>query len=210
MATLEAFPAVSLQVVCFSEPLERRGGVRLPGAQCMTMAPTDQANRDAQWKDLWPLLRQTYFGGEAALIHCMAGRHRAAGITILIRSLLQDCTIEDSDSAISAVRDIEFSKFMSTRHVAEWLWWTYRHASLGPMMPKLAGYMATERSQLHLRTEQDTPLCHHKQSSDKAIARLRTPLRTSSLQEAVAWGRPWCPACIAKAPAGVQTQIREC
>eukprot|EP00434_Breviolum_minutum_P038763 symbB.v1.2.034397.t3/scaffold4431.1/size39743/2 len=184
VATLEAFPAVSLQVVCFSEPLERRGGVQLPGAQCKTMAPTDKANRDDQWKEVWPLLRQTYFGGEAALIHCMAGRHRAAGITILIRSSLQDCTIEDSDSAISAVRDIEFSKFMSTRHVAEWLWWTYRHASLGPVMPKLAGYMATERSQLHLRTEQDTPLCHHKQSSDKAVARLRTPLRTSSLQEA--------------------------
>lgn len=98
---------------------------------------------------------------------------------------------------------------MSTKHVADWLWWTFRHAAIGPGMPKLAGYMATERSQLHLRTEQDAPLCHHKQSSEKAAARLRNPLRTSSLQEAVAWGRPWCAACIAKAPAGVQTQIRD-
>ena len=210
VATLGAFPAVSLQVCCFSEPLERRGGVRCPGAQCLVMAPTDKERRDDQWKELWPLLRQTYLGGESILIHCMAGRHRAAGIAVLVRSLLKDCTIEESDSVISAQRDIEFNKLVSTKHVADWIWCTYRHASVGSALPQLDGYMATERSQLHIRTVHDTPLCHHKQSSEKAAERLKSPLRTSSLQEAVAWGRPWCSACLAKAPAGVQTMIRDC
>ena len=210
VATLEAFPAISLQIVCFSEPLERRGGVCCPGAQCKVLAPTDKENRDRQWKEVWPLLRQTYFGGESTLIHCMAGRHRAAGITILVRSLLKDCTIEESESSISSLRDIEFDKLMSTKHVADWIWWTFRHAAIGPQLPALQGYMATERSQLHLRTINDMPLCHHKQSTEKAAERLRSPLRTNSLQEAVAWGRPWCSSCIAKAPAGVQTMIREC
>ena len=210
VATLEAFPAVTLQVVCFSEPLERRGGIGCPGALCKVMAPTDKANRDRQWKEVWPLIRQTYLGGESTIIHCMAGRHRAAGITVLVRSLLQDCTLEESDSAISRLRDIEFSKFMSTQHVAEWIWWTFRHATVGPAMPRLEGYMATERSQLHIRTVDDMPLCHHKQSTEKAASRLKNPLRTSSLREAVAWGRPWCSACIARAPAGIQTMIRDC
>ena len=209
VATLEAFPAVSLQVVCFSEPLERRGGVCCPGAQCKVMAPTDKDNRDRQWKELWPLIRQTYFGGESTLIHCMAGRHRAAGIAILVRSLLKDCTMEESDSSISSLRDIEFDRLIQTRHVADWLWYSYRHSSLGPPMPALQGYTATERSQLHIRTAADTTLCCHRQHADKAD-RLRNPMRTQSLQEAVAWGRPWCEACISKAPAGLQTQIREC
>lgn len=174
------------------------------------MAPTHKANRDSQWKEVWPLIRQTYLGGESTIIHCMAGRHRAAGITVLVRSLLQDCTLEESDSAISKLRDIEFSKFMKTEHVAEWIWWTFRHTTVGPPMPRLEGYMATERSQLHIRTVDDVPLCHHKQSREKAASRLRNPLRTSSLQEAVAWGRPWCSACIARAPAGVQMMIHDC
>ena len=127
-----------------------------------------------------------------------------------MRSLLKDCTIEESDSVISAQRDIEFNKLVSTKHVADWIWWTYRHASVGSALPQLDGYMATERSQLHIRTVHDTPLCHHKQSSEKAAERLKSPLRTSSLQEAVVWGRPWCSACLAKAPAGVQTMIRDC
>ena len=208
--TLEAFPAVSLQIVCFSEPLERRGGICCPGAQCLVLAPTDRDKRDSQWKEAWPLLRQTYFGGESTLIHCMAGRHRAAGIAVLLRSLLLDCTIEESASAIAAKRDIEVDKLVSTKHVAEWIWWTYRHATVGAPLPQLDGYMATERSQLHLRTIHDAPLCHHKQSTEKAAERLRSPLRSASLQEAVAWGRPWCSSCIAKAPAGIQTMIRDC
>ena len=73
VATLEAFPAVTLQVICFSEPLERRGGIGCPGALCKVMAPTDKANRDRQWKEVWPLIRQTYLGGESTIIHCMAG-----------------------------------------------------------------------------------------------------------------------------------------
>ena len=174
--TLEAFPAVSLQIVCFSEPLERRGGICCPGAQCLVLAPTDKDKRDGQWKEAWPLLRQTYFGGEATLLHCMAGRHRAAGIAVLIRSLLLDCTIEESAAAIAAKRDIEFDKLVSTKHVAEWIWWTYRHATVGAPLPQLDGYMATERSQLHLRTIHDAPLCHHKQSTEKAAERLRSPL----------------------------------
>eukprot|EP00434_Breviolum_minutum_P029334 symbB.v1.2.025947.t1/scaffold2554.1/size89898/9 len=162
VATLEAFPAVTLQIVCFSEPLERRGGIGCPGALCKVMAPTDKANREAM----------------------EGGRHRAAGITVLVRSLLQDCTLEESDSAISRLRDIEFSKFMSTQHAAEWIWWTFRHATVGPAMPPLEGYMATERSQLHIRTVDDMPLCHHKQSTEKAASRLKNPLQTSSLREA--------------------------
>ena len=165
--TLEAFPAVSLQIVCFSEALERRGGICCPGAQCLVLAPTDKDKRDSQWKEAWPLLRQTYFGGESTLIHCMAGRHRAAGIAVLLRSLLLDCTIEESASAIAAKRDIEFDKLVSTKHVAEWIWWTYRHATVGAPLPQLDGYMATERSQLHLRTIHDAPLCRAPKKQQK-------------------------------------------
>ena len=208
--TLPAFPAVTMQIVCFSEKLEKRGGCACPGAQVWTMAVTDKDKRDEQWKRMWPVLRSSYQSGEAILIHCMAGRHRAAGVSILVKSLLEDRSIEESDSLISAKRDIEFDHLTRTQHVAEWIWYTFRHTSLGPSMPRLQGFMATERSQLHIRTENDVTLCCHKQKSDRAAERLRAPMRTMSLQEAVAWGRPWCETCISKAPAGVQTQIRDC
>ncbi len=208
--TLPAFPEVTLQVICFSDKLEQRGGCVCPGAQPMVMALTDKERRDEQWKKVWPLLRSSYQSGESILIHCVAGRHRAAGVSILVKALLEDKTIEECASLISSQRDIEFDRLTQTRHVADWLWYTFRHSSLGPPMPALQGYAATERSQLHIRTAADTTLCCHRQNADRAADRLRNPMRTQSLQEAVAWGRPWCETCISKAPAGLQTRIREC
>ena len=178
-----------------------------PGAQCKVMAPTDKDNRDRQWKEVWPLIRQTCFGGESTLIHCMAGRHRAAGIAILVRSLLQDCTMEESDSSISSLRDIEFDRLIQTRHVADWLWYSYRRSSLGPPMPALQGYTATERSQLHIRTAADTTLCCHRQHADCNPA---GAFEMQDSHQGLPHATASCNDCVRMGLCRRSAQIREC
>ena len=48
IATLDEFPPVSLQVVCFPEPVVKRGGVELPSALVHNAAIAKKHDRDPQ------------------------------------------------------------------------------------------------------------------------------------------------------------------
>ena len=80
---------------------------------------------------------------------------------------------------------------------------------MNPPLPTVVGYIATQRSNLHLMVAGAVPLCFHKQNVDKAPERLKGSLQTSELLEAAAWLRPLCQACLGKAPAGVQLRCRD-
>ena len=204
--TVSYFPKVQLQVTCFVEPLEQRNGVVIPGALPLVIAPTDKRNRDLQWRSGWPTIRQSVQSGEAILLHCMAGRHRAAGMSVLCRALFTGERLEDSAAFIASRRDIEMHKFMQTAHVADWVHHVYRTSSVGAPLPAITGFIATTRSRLHLCTEGNRPLCTHKQASGKS-ERLTNPLVTSRLAEAVSWNRDVCEGCRVRAPAGWQMQL---
>ena len=159
--TVSYFPKVKLQVTCFVEPLEQRSGVVIPGALPLVIAPTDKRSRDLQWRSGWPTIRQSVQSGEAILLHCMAGRHRAAGMSVLCRALFTGERLEDSAAFIASRRDIEMHKFMQTAHVADWVHHVYRTSSVGAPLPAITGFIATTRSRLHLCTEGNRPLCTH-------------------------------------------------
>ena len=72
--TREHFPAVSLQVKCFGDSLEAKGGVTISNATLVTIALTDMRQRDGQWKEHWPTIRQSVHANEEVLLHCMAGQ----------------------------------------------------------------------------------------------------------------------------------------
>ena len=61
----------------------------------MQVAITDARSRDQQWKEAWPVIRQTLMSGGSVLGHCVAGRHRAAGGQALILSLITDSTFQE-------------------------------------------------------------------------------------------------------------------
>ena len=205
--TREHFPAVSLQVKCFGDRLEAKGGVTISNATLVTIALTDMRQRDGQWKEHWPLIRQSIHANEEVLLHCMAGRHRAAGLAILVRALLSGTTIAESHAVVKGMRDIEFENLIAKQHVSNWIHQTYRASYVGPPLPPAIGYISTLRSRLHIMTAGGAPLCSHKQNVGRAAERLVNPITTPSLLEAMAWGREFCGNCMAKAPAGLRAKI---
>ena len=190
--TREHFPAVSLQVKCFGDSLEAKGGVTISNATLVTIALTDMRQRDGQWKEHWPTIRQSVHANE--------------GLAILVRALLSGTTIADSHAVVKGLRDIEFENLIAKQHVSNWIHQTYRASYVGQPLPPAIGYISTLRSR-HVMTAGGAPLCSHKQNAGRAAERLVNPITTTSLLEAMAWGRELCGNCMAKAPAGLRAKI---
>lgn len=206
--TVSYFPQVSLQIACFHQSVQDKGGVAIPKAMQMTVAPSSRKDREPQWRLAWPVIKSSLQSGESVLVHCVAGRHRAAGVSVLARSLLAGESLEDAERAISAVREIDMAGLLKDYTVGPWMADMKRTSLMTPPPPKLIGFMATLRSNVHLMTESETPLCSHKQAIQKAQDRLSAPLKTADECEAAAWGRPICQVCLGKAPAGAQIGLR--
>ena len=121
--------------------------------------------------------------------------------------LLSGTTISESHAVVKGLRDIEFANLVAKQHVSNWIHQTYRASYVGPPLPPAIGYIATLRSRLHIMAEGGAPLCSHKQSAGRAAERLVNPITTTSLLEAMVWGRELCGNCMAKAPAGLRGKI---
>jgi len=76
------------------------------------------------------------------VIHCIAGRHRAAGATALTRAVLMGDTFEEASAWIAQRRDTDISGFCRDKVVAKWLQETTR---------------ATERRDGYLANQEHTP-----------------------------------------------------
>ena len=62
--TAAAFPACSLQVVCFPERLAQRQGVPLSGAHVEYFAIAHADRRQEDWDRVWPLVRRSLYHGD--------------------------------------------------------------------------------------------------------------------------------------------------
>ena len=135
------------------------------------------------------------------LLHCISGRHRAAGTACMIRAILLRERFEAAWDYLASVRDVDIQGLLRDRALAGWIHETLRTSSLGNAWPRPTGYIATARSQLHIQGYEDTPLCSHRQSGQKSKGRLANPSKCTSKMEAIAWGRPTCQVCANRAPA---------
>ncbi len=130
--------------------------------------------------------------GEGVLIYCVAGRHRAAAVGVLLRAIFTAESIPQSDAWMSQRRDIELSRIAYDRGVGAWIKETLHRSHVGPAWPALSGLIATSRNNL--------PLCAHKQSPGKALDRLTYPIQCTQVAEALAWNGPLCTVCLNRAP----------
>ena len=208
-STRDRFPRVTLQVVCFHQSLQAKGGIQLPGTMVCHVCPSDRNGREPQWRVAWPLLKNTLLAGESALIHCVAGRRRGGGVAVLARAILAQESLDESETAIKAMRDIDLPGLLRDHTVGPWLSEMRRSSHMNQPLPTVVGYIATPRSNLHLMVGGELPLCFHKQNAEKAPERLKGALRTDEILEAAAWQRPLCQACLGKAPAGLQVKCQD-
>eukprot|EP00434_Breviolum_minutum_P030559 symbB.v1.2.027024.t1/scaffold2740.1/size71859/1 len=207
--TAPHFPYVSLQIQCFEGPIGKRGGIVLPDALHMEVVPTNTRQRVQQYQAAFPVIRSTLHAGEEILVHCMAGRHRAASVAVLLRSVFAAESIAQADSWVSQRRDIELHKIAYDRGIGLWMQEMLQKSQVGAPWPRVTGFIATARSNLHLRTIKGCPLCAHKQSAGKAFDRLSYPIQCTRVEEALAWNRPMCSVCMSRAPASWRVRLRE-
>lgn len=206
--TLDQFPSTTtLQVVCFSQEVEAKGGVCLPGALLLRICPSSKRDREGQWKISWPTIRNTLQAGEVAVLHCVAGRHRAAGLGVLLRAILMEESVDESASWIQQRRNIDMASLFHDHSIKEWIHNTKRSYAMVPPMPSTDGFMATAKSNVHLKTVGGIPLCAHKQAAEKASQRLVGPIFASNIASAKAWNKPLCQACYYRSPASMQMKL---
>lgn len=206
--TLDQFPSTTtLQVVCFSQEVEAKGGVCLPGALLLRICPSSKRDREGQWKISWPTIRNTLQAGEVAVLHCVAGRHRAAGLGALLRAILMEESVDESASWIQQRRNIDMASLFRDHSIKEWIHNTKRSYAMVPPMPSTDGFMATAKSNAHLKTVGGIPLCAHKQAAEKASQRLVGPIFASNIASAKAWNKPLCQACYYRSPASMQMKL---
>ena len=178
----------------------------LPQA-CVMKVQMGSERMDQEFKTAWPLIHQSLHCGDSVLVHCMAGKHRAPACTALIYALMMGTTVDEAAEKITKMRPcVEFHKFCRDRTAAQWLYTTRRTLSLPPVHPKPAGYLASERSSIHLCTEGRVALCQFKQGEARVQQRLKDAHFYSSFMEASTFARPVCGPCWSKAPASWQAR----
>ena len=99
---------------------------------------------------------------------------------------------------------LDIPGLMKDRSLRHWLYEMHANLQLGNPFPQPVGYIATNRSKVHLElAQQGVTLCAHKQSGGKA-SRLVNPFSCTTEQEALGWSKEFCSLCLARAPASWQ------
>ena len=197
---------------CFGKRQQEVGGTVIPGAYCIRLELSNPSRRTEEWQAACRLLTITLFAGESAVVHCMAGVHRAATVGAMMRSKLRHETFEVASSVVQRVRNVEIEKVVKQRGLAEWIRSTLANTRLPRIGPPVDQWVAAQAvgSRLHAshasppQTDQ-APLCKWRQ---RAAHFGSEPLVASSLQEAVGWGRQLRPECKAKLPASLRQQVQ--
>ena len=198
--TIGSYPTVALQICCMAQTPQERGGVTLPGAVTRQL-PIGGKEREDAFKNVFQIVRQTLASGDNVLTHCMVGRHRGGTAGCLFRAILAE---EDWDRTVAEVKKIrptlDIPGAMKDGVLRKWVSDTLGKTKLHAPLPFPVAYAATDRSSIHLQTDQGITLCAHKQREEKA-KRLVNPYTTTSLTEATDWGSAFCSQCLVRAPA---------
>lgn len=198
--TKDAFPRVDLQVCCLAGPPESRKGVTLPGAQLRVFAISDARSRTEEWKALFPLIRASLFQGDSVLLHCIAGRHRAAVAGTMLVAIFGQLPFNSALQQVLRRRPVRVDQVFQDREFAAWAHAMVNSSKLLTPWPRCTGWITTGRSHTHVQTMAGITLCCHRQGQTR-YERLKDPLVTTDPYEAIAWGRTFCSGCRARCPA---------
>ena len=69
---------VALQVSALGQAPEARNGVTLQGARLLVVSLRRSEDLARDWGEVFGIIARTLWHGDCVVVHCMAGRHRAA------------------------------------------------------------------------------------------------------------------------------------
>ena len=172
-----------------SETPEQPGGVTLDRAILENFHITNDRERPAAWKKLFPLIRQSLFQGDKVSFHCIAGRHRAAAAGTVTVAVMGRQSLKEAKEGILSRRPIKLAEAFQDQALADWAHKTVRAATLAAPLPKAVAWAASEKSHVHVLTDREgtmSTLCAHKQGQTRP-RELKQPVVTSDKLEAIAW-----------------------
>eukprot|EP00435_Cladocopium_sp_Y103_P054452 s2532_g17.t1 len=177
----------------------------IPTEQTKHHFPAAQFCKSAVWRSrlsaaLFPLVRRSLFQGDTVLFHCVAGRHRAAVAGTVVYAIMGRCNIKTAEEGILKRRPIKLQQAFQDRGLADWAHRTVATTTLAAPLPKATAWAATDKSHVHIMTDNEVPLCAHKQGESRPRA-LKDPYVTVDKYEALAWSLPFCAGCRDRAPA---------
>ena len=97
----------------------------------MTFAAAYSQERNEQWTDVWPAVKNTVWHDDNVVVHCIKGRHRGAFLGILCRALLAGESIEDPNHHVESRRDTELNKVIRDQGIRKWLHKTFQDTGGG-------------------------------------------------------------------------------
>ena len=185
---------VALQVSALGQAPEARNGVTLQGVRLLVVF--------LRVVKVFGIIARALWHGDCVVVHCMAGRRRAALLVCVTLALLRGTSLAATETWMLTRRQIELNEVRS-RDPQLWDWANraVRGTRMPLQYPAPIGFTAAESSHLHLQLPDGTTLCRHAQGQARASNRLRNAYSTSDRREAVAWQRPICDECFRRASA---------
>ena len=174
----------------------------LERARLLVVSLKSPENLARDWGEVFGIIARTLWHGDCVVVHCMAGRHRAALLVCVTLALLGGTLLAATETWMLTRRQIELNEVWSRDpQLCDWANRAVRGTRMPLQYPVLIGFTATESSHLHLQLPDGTTLCRHAQGQARASNRLRNAYSTSDRREAVAWQRPICDECFRRASA---------
>eukprot|EP00438_Fugacium_kawagutii_P008471 Skav236142 [mRNA] locus=scaffold88:140891:147608:- [translate_table: standard] len=177
-----------------------RTSAQFPRVDLQCSPISNPNSRTEEWKKLFPLVRASLYQGDVVLVHCIAGKHRAAVAGVMILAIFCKLSVTDAIKEVLRHRPVRIDQAFEDRAFAQWTHDMVNTTRLSQPWPRCTGWITTERSHCHVQTVPGITLCCHRQGQ-ASYERLRNPLVTTDRFEAAAWGRVFCPGCKARCPA---------
>ena len=146
-----------------------RNGVTLQGARLLVVLLRSPENLARDWGEVFGIIARTLWHGDCVVVHCMAGRHRAALLVCVTLALLRGTSLAATETWMLTRRQIELNEVRS-RDPQLWDWANraVRGTRMPLQYPAPIGFTATESSHLHLQLPDGATLCRHAQGQARA------------------------------------------
>ena len=141
---------VALQVSALGQAPEARNGVTLQGARLLVVSLRSPEDLARDWGEVFGIIARALWHRDCVVVHCMAGRHRAALLVCVTLALLRGTSLAATETWMLTRRQIELNEVRS-RDPQLWDWANraVRGTRMPLQYPAPIGFTATESSHLH-------------------------------------------------------------
>ena len=209
---------VKLVVSCSHKAEEQPGCVH-PGALHLNVAFAQSALRQEGWSAVRQCLFNTLDAGASVYIHCLNGAQYGACMAAVVVAHVRGVSFDAALDHLRQIRAITPETVIARDRCGELFKWLRRQADscaappLSIALPLQLIASRRERSAIHALAAKSSravpqPACRWRQAQEGQRAAFREGvIWIDDLLEGVALERPWCKACVAMLPAGVQCSL---